>query len=322
MTLNTTPSPANNGVNHAMAMYYLTPNSLPGEEWVPFFVGITPYGVSNLGRVKCANETQRVLHYVYVNTRSPKVRLHFRETPGGIKRLAIRSVPMLVAEHFLPQSPFKRLVHRDENPNNCRADNLFWADYKRSTVVMGVDGEVVAVKAKGQPKAAEDLNTETETFEDYYARGMWTYDYTAHIFAKMGVLRPFTMERRPDLPNQEHLPLHARRSIPLAEWEAMKTYNNAPTPTHLYPDTSNNPPRYTLSTVSQMDAHGNALPSPFPVIPEKLPEEDARDIEDSGLYFSQARVADRAYTSLVRKEDRTPLEEAALKNLKKVLDYE
>lgn len=92
-----------------------------------------------------------------------------------------------------------------------------------------------------------------------------------------------------------------------------------PTP---QPEQPTQAPTYPLSTVPQMDAHGNALPTPFPVIPEKLPEEDERDIEGSGLYFSQARAADKAYLTLLRKEGKTSTEAAAFKNLKRVLDYD
>jgi hypothetical protein len=283
------------------------------EEWKVITFGISDFDLSNHGRMRRLDESRKLIGYRFTDNDIPKFHFQYRTVPGGVRFTKTLSVPKLVAKHFLPYSEMPLLKHRDGNRINCRADNLYWSDYEKRSSTVLMDG--------GLTRREYMAKLPGITIEEQYASGAWTYDYTVQKHKEAGITRPFTMERRPDLPNQENIPHYHRRSIPLAEWEASKTYNTAP-PTHLYPDTANDPPRYVLSTVPQMDARGNPLPTPFPVFPEKQPEEDERDIEDSGLYFSQARVADRAYTALFHNPSRTQLEDAALKNLKKVLDYE
>jgi len=271
----------------------------PTEIWTPLTVGITDLELSNHGRMRYADEKQRPVRYIYEENDVPKFNIKYRTVRGGFQFTSKRSVPKMVAEHFLPKSELPRIRHKDGDKINCRADNLEYVDYPRKAVLP-------SVTASGP------------TIDEMYASGAWTYDYAVHKHKVAKVKSPFTMERRPDLPGQDHLPEYLRRSVPLAEWEAQKTYNTpAPQPEQPPPA-----PAYPLSTEPQLDAHGNALPTPFPVIPEKLPEEDERDIEGSGLYFSQARAADKAYLTLLRKEDKTPIETAAFKNLKRVLDYD
>lgn len=92
------------------------------EDWrsIPEFRG---YSVSDLGRVR-NDETGKVLTIL----RNPHGTCYVGMVHG--RKQLRRSVPLLVGQAFVPKvsgrESFDRLIHRDTDLSNNRADNLMW----------------------------------------------------------------------------------------------------------------------------------------------------------------------------------------------------
>lgn len=115
-------------------MIYITPNDtrwynlddLPCEKWgdVPSYSGY--YRVSNYGRIKVVERPYRkeiIMRFEYckgyprVTLTKEKIKKHYR-------------VHQLVAQVFIPNpNNLPEVNHKDENPNNCRVDNLEWCTH-------------------------------------------------------------------------------------------------------------------------------------------------------------------------------------------------
>ena len=142
-------------------MIDITPNNnrwyklddLPNEEWKDIVGYIGYYKVSNYGRIKSLNRPyskEMIMKFEYHNGYARIVL-----TKNGIKKHY--AVHRLVALAFIPnQTNLPEVNHKDENPSNCRIDNLEWCTHSYN-INYGSRNDRVTQK-RGRPVDQFSLN--------------------------------------------------------------------------------------------------------------------------------------------------------------------
>ena len=95
------------------------------EKWRPVVGYEGLYEVSNFGRIR------RIRIVVQTRKKHGYMQVSLKDSGGARKSLRVHRI---VAEAFIPNPEGKPQVnHRDENPENNRADNLEWATAEENT---------------------------------------------------------------------------------------------------------------------------------------------------------------------------------------------
>ena len=139
---------------------------LPGEQWrdVVGFEGL--YQISNFGRVNSLRWAGgRIMCPKLSNFGYPCLTL-FKDG-----RKYFTAVHILVARAFVPNPDNKPIVHhKDNDPGNCRADNLEWVTYSENEYRAFQSGRKIGMCGQENP-SAKLSNDDVRLIRELYIEG-------------------------------------------------------------------------------------------------------------------------------------------------------